>query len=254
MSCCPPGRTPALTVPTEYKTEGKFENVEGVNTYIVGDSKKGKAVIVIADIFGITTGRHYAICDQLASELGCFVVGPDLFGGKKPEMSGIMDFIKINGVDVFQPQLDKVYAYLKKMGIESSAMMGMCYGSWVIFHESARGSPISCGVNCHPSLRIEEMFKLGKIEELAEKSQHPMLMFPCLGDPETKEGADSESLCEGGAVEKILQAKKYGKQCNVVNFGEKHGFVSQGDVTNERVAKAVEKAMTLSVEFFKANM
>merc|ERR1712025_870664 len=121
-------------------------------------------------------------------------------------------------------------------------MIGFCWGSWAVFKESERGSPFCCGVNCHPSLKIEEMLG-GSVEKMAEKVQAPMLMCPCDGDP--------ECVQPGGSVDKILQAKSFGKQCSFNPFLEqKHGFVTQGDLTNKSTARDVEIAMTKATEFF----
>ena len=47
--------------------------------YVVGDAKKGaRAVVVIADVHGLDSGRHMAICDSFA-EKGFYAVGPDIF-------------------------------------------------------------------------------------------------------------------------------------------------------------------------------
>uniref|UniRef100_A0A0G4I3T4 Dienelactone hydrolase domain-containing protein n=1 Tax=Chromera velia CCMP2878 TaxID=1169474 RepID=A0A0G4I3T4_9ALVE len=246
--CCPSTRVPALEDPSKYEKKGKIEEIEGVKTYIVGEPSKN-AVFVIADVFGYDSGRHFGIADQLADE-GYYVVMPDLFEGDRLTFADLGtprlgEFIMKFKPNVWQPLADKIYAHLAAKGAQKIGAIGFCWGCWAIFHESSRGK-LACGVNCHPSLRIESMMG-GDVEALTEQVQAPMLMFPCQDDPENTQ--------PDGSVMKILKGKKFGDACDCFRFGEQnHGFVSQGDLSVPATARDVEEAMKRTVAFFKGTL
>ena len=144
---------------------------------------------------------------------------------------------------------DAVYKHLAAQGVSPArtGLFGFCWGSWLIFRESADATGakgFACGVNCHPSLILEEKFVsppvFGSISKLAAAASHPMMMMPCQGDP--------EAVQAGGDVEKQLGLKPFAKKCGFVPFTTmKHGFVSQGDVTNDEVRSEIHVARRVSL-------
>lgn len=246
MACCPPGRV-ALMPPDSYKPVGQKTTFGAVAGYTVG--KPGSsAVVVVPDIFGMDSGRHYGIADHFANE-GYYVVMVDLPVGPKPSMAEVMgkigEVMKANHpTNHIAPVLDLVYAHLQAQGVTKIGMIGMCYGSWVVFSESARNAPIVAGVNCHPSIRLEGMFG-GSAETIAQRANHPMLLFPCANDP--------DDLKKGGAVEKIFAEKKI--PLEIFEFSaQQHGFVSQGNMTDEKVGPDVAVAIDRATAYLKAKL
>eukprot|EP01004_Peranema_trichophorum_P007564 NODE_6340_length_897_cov_26.742894_g5748_i0.p1 GENE.NODE_6340_length_897_cov_26.742894_g5748_i0~~NODE_6340_length_897_cov_26.742894_g5748_i0.p1 ORF type:complete len:250 (+),score=43.90 NODE_6340_length_897_cov_26.742894_g5748_i0:58-807(+) len=243
--CCPDTRVPALTSPSDYEPKGTVTEIEGIKTYVSG-SPSEKAIIVVADILGFESGRHKGIADQFAGQ-GYHVVLPDFFGGDKCTFEDfgkprMMEFLAFHKPESFAPRFDVIYKYLSSQGSKKIGMIGFCWGCWAIFNESARGSPFHGGVNCHPSLRIEEI-QQRSVDALAEKVTNPQLLFPCADDP--------ENVGEGGSVISILKGKTFGELCSVHRFTENnHGFVSQGDVSNPAVSRDVEIVMKQASEFF----
>lgn len=242
MSCCPSTRVPALTKSEDYKAKGAQIDLDGLDVYEVGSVESKKAILVLADIFGCHSGRHKGIADQLAAA-GYYVVMPDLFHGAPiKDLKDITTFAPNWPVSKNVPDLDKVYAHLKAKGIAKTGAIGFCWGTWQIFHESKRGAPLICGVNCHPSLALEGFFG-GTPEALAEGVTTPQLVCPCKGDP--------ENVQAGGAVDKILAGKDIGKNCSFLPFPEQnHGFMTQGDISNEATARDVGKGLLAAVDFF----
>lgn len=222
-------------------------DLSGLPTYTVGDAASKTAIVVLADVFGFDCGRHFNIADQLAS-LGFYVVMPDLFHGDRLTWADIgqprfMEFINSHPHTKWAADMDSVYAHLKEKGSPKTGLMGFCWGSWAIFHESARGAPIVSGVNFHPSLGIEGIFERDPVA-LAEKCAVPQLLLPCKDDP--------EMVQEGGGVWKALQAKPFGSQCEIHKYEDNnHGFVSQGDVSKPETARDVEDAVKRAIAFLE---
>eukprot|EP00470_Lotharella_oceanica_P007825 CAMPEP_0170185182 /NCGR_PEP_ID=MMETSP0040_2-20121228/35851_1 /TAXON_ID=641309 /ORGANISM="Lotharella oceanica, Strain CCMP622" /LENGTH=253 /DNA_ID=CAMNT_0010431503 /DNA_START=18 /DNA_END=779 /DNA_ORIENTATION=+ len=246
MSCCPPSRC-GLAPPSDYKAKGKEIKLGDLSCYEIGEAKKG-AVVVIADIFGLASGRHKGICDELA-EKGYYVIMPDLYHGDKCEFADLGTeklpaFLKKWKPEAWRPDMDAVYKHLeeKKLPPKSIGLMGFCWGCWAIWHESARvGEKFAAGVNFHPSIAIEKVF--GRtIDDLAKKLKNPMLMCPCKGEP--------EEVLENGSGHKIMLKKDFGKACEFISFLDmQHGFVSQGDVSKKEIKDNVTKALDGALTF-----
>lgn len=62
--CCPESRCPALK--KAIPGSGKVVKVADFESYLSGDDSSKRAIIVIADIFGFKSGRHFGICDFFA--------------------------------------------------------------------------------------------------------------------------------------------------------------------------------------------
>jgi len=252
-TCCPSTRLPALIPPSTYKGQGSSVDLNGLKVYITGSQKNTKAIVVLADVLGMESGRHKGIADQFA-DAGYYVVMPDLFHGDTltfadivaEDKSRTMEFIKTWPSNKWAPDMDKVYAHLEENKIGFTGLIGFCWGSWAIFHESARGRKFNAGACFHPSLRIESMMN-GSVDDLANKCQTPMLMGACSNDP--------DNVKPGGSVNTILSQKSFAGNCQYHLFEEQeHGFVSQGDLSNKSIARDVELAMNMAMTFFSKHL
>lgn len=253
--CCPPTRVvPALVKPGDYTPTGTDINLDGLDAYVAGleHAGTGKAVVVFADVFGSKSGRHANIADQVAESLKAVVVLPDLFHGDKIEFSDLAtprlgEFIGTWSCEKWQPDMDKVYAYLGEKGNAANVgLMGFCFGAWMIYRESARGAPIKCCVSAHPAWGAEGAHG-GTPASLAAQIQHPQLTMPCSDDPEDCH-PDKELV-------QILSKKECAKTNQHHLFTEQnHGFLSQGDLSVEALARDVKVAMDLTQEFMAAHL
>lgn len=76
---------------------------------------------------------------------------------------------------------------------------------------------MQCGVNCHPSLRLEPGFYGGTEVAMAEKVTCPQLLLSAGNDP--------ENVREGGEVMKVLAGKDFGGDCECKDFADmEHGW------------------------------
>jgi dienelactone hydrolase len=275
-SCCPPGSigikqgvegsaseiTPdQIVVP---KSLGQMVTYQDLEIYTSGNVGAKSAVVVLPEVFGIASGRLKNIADQLASQ-GYYAVLPKV----QPGSPYVTEVWENDGYgrglewgfeplaawltaelpwEKTQPRLAKVLEYVKSTGATKIGMIGFCWGSWAIFKAAAEWPDvIACGVNCHPSVRLEEVLFNQSQNELAEKINCPMALLAAGNDvPNTKAGGD---------FQKIFNRKPFGPDCLFQEFPEmEHGWVSRGDDKVPTVKRDVEKALEISYEFLKKHL
>jgi len=231
-----------MIAPSDYVATGTFTKLgDSMDVYKVGSGRT--AVVVLADIFGIRSGRHIGICDHFASVLECTVFAPDLFKGERFESVDLKTFCMKFPPSSVTADLDKLYAEsLPNESYDKIVILGFCWGSWIVYHEGARmkDERIVCGVNFHPSLRLEGFFG-GDTKSLSNRNQIPQLLFPCSDDPENIKSGIKCELQENLATIHL---------CDQV----KHGFSSQGDITDPVVKENCEKVFRIAENYIKAHL
>ena len=122
--------------------------------------------------------------------------------------------------------------------LPKTSAIGFCWGAWAWARGGAAGLPFTCCISPHPSIKLEEFaFKLSQ-EELCRQLKFPTLLMPAANDP--------GNVKTGGALIEILLASGG----EVVAFEEMtHGWMSRGDIWDEKVKRDVEKCMQLIVDF-----
>jgi len=265
MSCCPEGSHPELKEDTTRKLDGVVSEIEGLPIYTVkGDAEAAKsnpsvsggAIVVIYDVHGFKGGRVKSFCDALAKS-GLMVIMPDFYkengGGGVNDYGGFgakegQDFIKKATFPQLEKNMDKVVAHLKEAhGIDRVGIIGFCWGCWANFKfgSVAEKYSMQCGVNCHPSLQISELFFGQKVDEVARQNKVPMMLMPAQGDP--------AFVKAGGSVEKILKENKL--DVEIREFPDmKHGWTIRGDTADPTIARDVEKAVEYAKGFFLKHM
>lgn len=265
-SCCPVGSVPPPKAPSTSPEgfivpgpKGRLIQAHGLEIYVHGKPSQ-HAVIVLPEVWGITSGRLRYIADMLG-DAGYYALLPKIqpnspFGGWEGDGYGSTStdenlFIWIDkemNWDKTKVRLQKVIQHAKDQGAKKIGMMGFCWSTWAIFKASAEFQrDVTCGVNCHPSVRLEEWLYKRSQHDLANRVTCPMALFAAGNDP--------DDVKPGGSFEKILRAKEFGNRCVFVEFPDmQHGWVSRGDDRDPKVKRDIERALNLTLEFFNKNL
>ncbi|KAH6971253.1 putative hydrolase [Ilyonectria sp. MPI-CAGE-AT-0026] len=146
----------------EAKTNGRDENVAGLNCYATGSNKE-VAIIVIHDLFGWTFENIRILADHFAEEVDATVYVPDCFGGEVLPSDILLDqsryneldlgaFLKRNSKAVREPEIIR-FAESLKLSYSRIGAIGYCYGGWGVFRLAAKGKHlVDCISTAHPSM------------------------------------------------------------------------------------------------------
>eukprot|EP00993_Chasmostoma_nieuportense_P003719 NODE_4423_length_790_cov_8.179487_g4264_i0.p1 GENE.NODE_4423_length_790_cov_8.179487_g4264_i0~~NODE_4423_length_790_cov_8.179487_g4264_i0.p1 ORF type:complete len:262 (+),score=43.57 NODE_4423_length_790_cov_8.179487_g4264_i0:45-788(+) len=247
MACCPPTRVdPVFEQTSDYTPAGEMLHLQKLQLYRVGQGTKG--VILIADIFGMNSGRHKAIADQLALA-DFFVLVPDFFHGqslKMPDLSTprLGEFISSFPPQTLKPEFDEVRLYMTAQGVKSVALMGFCWGCWALTAMAGLHLDYDCAVHCHPSLTIEENFFHRSLETFILGLDKPQLVCAASDDP--------DAVQPDGQFSSLLKAK--GVSCNMLTFTSNHGFVTQGDLANEQIKSDLKTVLQVTISFLQKHL
>jgi len=242
---CPPGSEPQLAA--TYKPRGSESKLDDLPIYSFGSSTTA-AIIVFYDIFGFDAGRIRLICDQLA-DAGFFVVMPDFFRGNGWSESRTDDrseWLKGITPNHMKSDIEKVVKYINDKGIQKIGGIGFCWGAFTNILAAGTGK-LSAGANIHPSLGLgPRIFNISE-ESQVEAVTCPQLWIPCGNDP--------ANVKPGGEVQKILDKKPFGPQCEYHSLEDMtHGFVPRGDISKPEIASNVKFVMETSIKFFQKNL
>lgn len=280
--CCPPG---ALgTFSNDFKPKGKVEILSAVDGSSglkslpcyksVGSSataeKPKRIILVFTDVFGVDNGNHKVFCDILQESMGddTQVWMPDLFRGNPILRELGWDWLtfsflafaqflfhrlRISSVTLEADLTQIVAPNVKDAGCQSVGVVGFCFGGWVIARCLALNdgdSIFSCGVGIHPAWKLETLFAKPRSseDELGERTKtKPILLLPAKQD---------KALMADTDIVKALAERRSMKPEEVsIEFPEMdHGFVSRGDSSDPRTKAAQDKALGLTVQFFKKHL
>lgn len=134
-------------------------------------------------------------------------------------------------VEEVQKDLDYCYENLFP-GVESIVLHGFCWGSW-LFHAHKKDPRVKGGINSHPALGVEEIFGGKDLDLVKKNSSIPQLYLPC---------SDDNKNLKKGEAECVVSNTFHFKNRN-------HGFVTQGDITDESLKADVEKTIALTHSF-----
>lgn len=282
--CCPPGSWPQLLRTKEELNKDDVPAPKGklVTTptaqgkdlplYVVepqGGKSKG-AILVIPDIYSVRVltsqvrsgDRIGLICDMLA-DTGYTVALAGIFRDQPFDLavSGPADgdFEKFNcmaqdgGVDWFKaqtyqgvvgPDVKAAAEFLSsKTGGQALGVLGFCFGTWALTKTSFMGDvEFACGVGCHPATGLEGLHGGDEIKML-QGVKMPTKFLWAGNDPDVfKEGGAGKAALDktGGGVEEYPDML--------------HGWVSRGDMADDKVKKDVEKAIDSILGFFQEKM
>jgi len=260
-----------------YEETGEMKSFEnGLQAYVCMNKKTPvrTALIVGHDIFGVNSGRHKAICDELAKEIpGLVVIMPDIFDGDElisaPGLGMgcwfafrfLCAFLcccncKYMEKYLWEVKQEEIYVktiipYLRKLGAKKIGAMGFCFGTYMVLKLSGTGE-IDCGISFHPSLDGSKGICTYSSEpktgvELCSEVKCPQLVVHTVGDAESWL-PDGEAH---NAADKVIKGNRW------LKTEQKHGFMSRGDPADKETKAAIKKYFQITKEFllmwFKVN-
>ncbi|KAJ1665431.1 hypothetical protein IW140_003401 [Coemansia sp. RSA 1813] len=239
-ACC---NTPP--VQADYKSEGETVKKGDVEYYFAGEKGAKQGVVFCYDIFGFHP-NSLQVADILGRS-GFRVIMPDFLRGdpitaeKMNDGKWISEF-KANkaGWEHNRAMFTAAVEILRAEGVESIGAIGFCWGAKLAIRglaesgESGAGV-IKSGALIHPSMLEKEDF---------EEAAGPILLLP------TKDEADFTEFFA------IAKAKPFGEASYQERFNNQtHGFcAARGDFSKPEVVSDVNKAIQLTVGFFKKTL
>lgn len=187
--------------------------MEGKVYYVAPPSPSDAGVVVIYDIFGFSGGRIKSVCDSLAAS-GFHVAMPDIYDGTEMTAKGgfgnpdAMAWLKETTAWETQSKLiEPGFAALAAKGVTKVGAIGFCWGCYAVCKLACTPSKIMVGVNCHPSLKIGNMFFQESEEAQVSATKCPLCFMPAGNDPDHY---------RDGTLSKLVEAT--GNECLVVDF------------------------------------
>jgi len=231
----------------EGTSEGKFEEIGGIKSYIATpstDYPKDKVVLFLTDAFGPEFSNNQLLADDYARN-GFKVVVPAIFEEPCPpnalDPGSGFDFNKwigSNKPDVTEPRIRKVVATLKASGVKRIGVVGYCYGARSAFN-LAYEHEIHVVAVSHPSL----LQIPADAEKYLQSSQAPLHINSCEVDEQFPKEAQEKT-------DELLGNGKFAPGYQRAYFeGCTHGFAVRGDTSNPKVKAGKEGAFKANVEW-----
>jgi len=243
-ACCtvPPVQT------GDYNVKGKFITVDGLKTYVTGDSSAKHAIFVIYDIFGFypQTLQGSDILAYGDKERPVQVFMPDLFDGKAADIAWYppdneekgKKLGAFLGTTANQPKnaelVSQLLAQLKKdnPNLTTWGVVGYCWGGKIVNLLAREGTPFKAAAICHPAFIVPE--------------DGPQVTIPIAVLPSKDE--DKETITkyqEGLKVKNVLEW-----------FPDQfHGWMAaRADLANDRVKHEYERGYKILLDFFHEHL
>jgi len=238
-------------VTSNYTARGEMVDLDtNMKGYLVGRGKK--VVVWSTDTFGITGAnsdrrRTKEWADFIAEEGGYTVLVPDWFRGNNMPVGSfdpswvlqVTNWTKIESdwQNVVLPYLEEELGDGLSLGL-----IGTCWGSYPVVLLS-RLSNIKCGVSMHPSHAALIPMVGQSEEEVLSRIVAPQLFMT--EGASSLPGGVSDSLKAGGLADEILGDKITFEEFNDMD----HSWTVGGDLSDPTVARDVERAQKLAIQF-----
>ena len=208
-------------------------------------------MILIPDIWGWNGGRTRNIADYYAERGYCVVIPkvlvPCMGDGTdgdacppdyKPDATFIPFMQTFSWDTNFKPKIKACIDHLVSKGVKKVAMIGFCFGGWVVCRTLAdkdlSGSVVVGGCSPHPSIQLEQFAWGGDVAALCASVEQPVLFLPA--------GGDSPEYDKGGKwLPPLGESFRFPEQV--------HGWVPRGDLADEACAAAVKSALEMMGAF-----
>ena len=246
-SCCPPDSSePFARSPSDYVPQGKMIDINcpgggkaPMPTYIVGDESSSKCLLILADIYGIHSGRHKVIADELAHRCGYFVVMPDVFRNDPPFTEQEQNFQKALDNYVFKhletDLVEAIYPYCRSSNNRRKvASLGFCYGAY-LWCMMASHVTFEALVSPHPSIFNAAKHAKDDLSTAIAAIKCPVYLLNAPEDPPEQQpgGNIQRILTENGNTDSVFETME-----NDV----KHGWSCRGDVSDPVIKQAVNES------------
>lgn len=239
------------------------DKLKPLEAYVAGNEQGSRAVLVFSDVFGIHSGNHKVVCDAIAEKLGddFLVIMPDLFrgcaivGGWGLPDSIAMAFVlpsvvwnmktRVTPAKIERDLKAIIQPFLKQTkAVTKVSCVGFCFGGWVVGRALAlRDFDCQSGVAVHPSWGAERL--VGPMQKLAAGvGKKPILFLPAANDDDCK--------VDTPLIQQLAKQRGVDPSHVSVAFEDmQHGWVTRGDDSVQIVARDIEKALNLTVEFIQ---
>merc|ERR1711936_76782 len=197
------------------------------------------------DIFGPDSGRTKEDCQDISQELGLTCILPDFFRGLSwPDELPTPPSWEGNEAGSIREDWEfKLLPYLIERGAQSVAVVGTCFGSYIVAHTSGDSMGlVKAGVGIHPS-HPELMVMAGEDEATVYSNIQSPQYFMATPD-------SSASVRPGGLAEETIERTvfdEYEEPCG-------HGFFNRGDLADPAVAACVSQAWQHLTHFLTGAM
>lgn len=133
--------------------------------------------------------------------------------------------------------------YLIERGAQSVAVVGTCFGSYVVTHTSGDSMGlVKAGVSIHPG-HPELMLLFGEDEAMVYSTIRSPQYFMATPD-------SSDSVRPGGLASQVIERTVFDEYTDPCG----HGFFNRGDLTDPAVAACVEQAWQHLTHFLLGNL
>jgi dienelactone hydrolase len=264
--CCPPGSIDAALSfgiaagGRVVKLRNGRESGRPLPCYVAGPlSGAHRAILVGHDIFGPLSGRTKLICDALAAKLpGTLVLMPYFFddrpiAGFFSRMRHLFVRLLFTRWHHVRPGVEAALRYamaameqdatrsapLAGDGGDSPAprrigLVGFCWGGWFVLKTlAAFPHLVACSVAFHGSPQLCWLH-CERINPMARAVRCPTMWLAGWNDPGLTK--------KGGALESVL-LEHSGTDHSFVSFSMRHGWVNRGNMSDEKVAQEVRRAL-----------
>lgn len=241
MASLPPSNCCAQGFKHTGESKGKLIDLNGIETYVVGDEKNSseKFLLFLTDVIGHKFINAQLIADEFA-KAGYFVVVPDLFSQdpvllNPPSTFDLLrDWFPHHKPEITGPIVDKIVASVKaKWAPKYVVATGYCFGAKYAVRLLGSGF-VQAAAIFHPSfVAIEEVRAIkGPLYIGASEVDH---IFP----------AELRRQTEDALLEIKAQYRL------TLNHGVEHGFSVRGDITDPWIKYAKERVFADAVDWFK---
>lgn len=225
-------------------------------------SSPNRVVIMFADAYGMSSGNHKIVADEIAKLMGeerTAVMIPDLSRGHpllhpytnistatlgtmlvRLKLKNRPERVERDLKEMLFPWLASQFDDISKV---TFSCIGFCHGAWIMARALAIENTIfDCGVGIHPSFIAEEVHG-GSSESLAQKiGSNPCLLMPASNNKDLKAFSKATLVLAKARGEKMSEI--------VRDFDTMlHGWVSRGDRTDEEIAKKQIEALEAATAF-----